>query len=193
MSPGDTGQYLFYLLEGAVRMESFDAAGNSKIYWYVEPGCLFAEVPLFHQQTSRLRAVTTCSSKVCLFSRDVLFQTIFPQYPEAVEDMLRSLAWKIRVLTNQIATLSLDDLSVSICKFLLLHATRDVSGTLVADPGISQQALASLLGVHRVTCNRVLRDLEKRGIISEYRQKGVVILDEDLFADYLSGEVGGLR
>lgn len=184
---GDTVDALYYVLKGEVRMESLHMDGAEKTYWYIGEGCVFGETPLFHRIPSRLTVVFLCPGEVCVFSRKVLLGQIFAQYPEITEDMFRNMACKIRVLTNQIATLSMDGLAVRICKYLQLHLSRDETGKLISRPRINQQGLANLLGVHRVTCNRVLRNLERGGIISEFCRETVYILDEEAFQRRLEG------
>lgn len=187
---GDELQCLHYVLKGEVRMERLHMDGTEKTYWFINPGCVLGETPLFHRMPSRLTAVFRTAGEVCSFPREVLLNTIFPQYPELAEDMFRNMAWKIRVLTNQIATLSMDDLAVRICKYLHLHTWRNDAGQLCSRSNLTQQDLANLLGVHRVTCNRVLRSLERAGVISEFCRETVHILNEEAFHRYLSGEGG---
>jgi CRP-like cAMP-binding protein len=97
--------------------------------------------------------------------------------------MFRSLASKVRVLCNQSASLCLDDLASRICKFL--HLRLDNQGIRekvpYVCPGLNQQDLANLLGVHRVTLNKALRELEKARIISPYSRDEVYILDMKRF------------
>jgi len=51
----------------------------------------------------------------------------------------------------------------------------------VVSPGLNQQDLANLLGVHRVTLNKSLRELEKSGVLGPYSRDEVYILDRKRF------------
>lgn len=181
MPAGEPVEQLYYIESGEIRMENIHESGIEKTYWYIGEKSLFGETPFFHRMKNLLSAVCTRETVYYVFSRRVLYEKVFPQYPELLEDILYNMAVKIRVLTNQIATLSMDDLASRLCKYFQLHLNHDAQGTLYTVPGINQQALANLLGVHRVTCNRVLRDLEKKGIISEYSAQRINILDEEFF------------
>ncbi len=184
---GDEVNSLYYIIKGEVRMERLHLDGTEKTYWYIGKGCVLGEAPLFHRKPSRLSALLHTPGEICAFPRETLLRHIFPQYPELAEDMFRNMACKIRVLTNQIATLSMDDLEVRICKYLQLHIQRNSKGELISRPTLNQQGLANLLGVHRVTCNRVLRGLERAGVISEFCRDAIHILNEEAFQQRLEG------
>jgi len=59
-------------------------------------------------------------------------------------------------------------------------------GPLVVSPVLNQQELANLLGVHRVTLNKCLRELEKAGVLGPYSRDEVYILDRVRFDKLVS-------
>lgn len=181
MRAGQIVDTLYYLTSGEVRMERSNLDGLQKTYWYIGPDCVFGETPLFHRMPTTLTAVCTKPTIVYLFSRDTLIHKILPNNPELFMEIVETLAHKVRVLTNQIATLSMDALNIRICKYLHNALERDEQGHLFVSLHISQQTLANVLGVHRVSCNRALRELEKKGIISECTNKKIYIRDETEF------------
>ena len=48
-------------------------------------------------------------------------------------------------------------------------------------PGLNQQELANLLGVHRVTLNKALRELEREAVLGPYSRDEVYIVDMERF------------
>ncbi len=96
--------------------------------------------------------------------------------------LFRSLASKVRVLCNQSVSLSLDNLCSRICKYLHLRRQGEGGKFLsCVNPGLNQQDLANLLGVHRVTLNKALRKLEKARILGPYSRDEVYLLDMEFF------------
>ena len=168
---------LYFIAQGEVRMELLSNHGTGKICWYIDAGSILGEAPLFHKMPGLLHTVCVRPCVMYAFTREVFLGEICRQYPDLMEDMFRSLAVKVRVLLNQVSTLALDELPARICKYFRLHMERNADG-IFTRPLLSQSELANLLGVHRVTCTRVLLDLKKRGVIGEFKRDCVRIFDE---------------
>mgnify|MGYP000008902365 FL=1 len=119
---------------------------------------------------------------VYAFSRDCVLHEILPNYPALTLALLHSLASKVRVLCNQSVSLSLEELPPRICRFLHLRM-RDDGGAPNprVSPGLNQQELANLLGVHRVTLNKALRELEREAVLGPYSRDEVYIVDMERF------------
>lgn len=171
--------FLYFLERGEVRMLRGDPGGQEKTLWYVDPDHLFGETPLLCGGTSRNRHVCTRPSRVHAFRRETVLEDIFPARPDLMVNLMETLACKVRILSNQVADMSLDDLRARVCRYLHLHAGRlgEHDGETILDPRLNQQELAQLLGVHRVTLNKTLRDLEHEGVLGGYRRDEVRVLD----------------
>ena len=180
MQPEEAVNCLYYVEQGEVRMEAYSES-LEKIYWFIGRDSIFGETPLFHHMPSRLSATCTQNSVVQIFSREVLHKNIFPHYPELVTDILKNMAVKIRLLTNQVSILSMGSTTVRVCKYLQMTVQKHKDGRTFVVPGMSQQKLASLLGMHRVTCNRILKELEQAGILSAYSSRCIWVYDEEAF------------
>ena len=170
---------IYYILEGEVRMDMVNENGADKIYWYFGPDTLLGEPALFLQRPSILYGVCTKPTKALVFSRNVIFERIIPHHRELVLALFHEMAVKMRLLINQIAVLGMDHTAARVCKYLRTNLSRDASGGLYSIPGITQRELAKLLGMHRVTCGRVLKELKEKGVIGEYSAARVDIYDED--------------
>ena len=169
---------IYYILEGEVRMDMVNENGADKIYWYFGPDTLLGEPALFLQRPSILYGVCTKPTKVRVFSREVIFEHIIPHHRELALALFHEMAVKMRLLINQIAVLGMENMAARVCKYLQTNLSRDVSGGLSSVPGITQRELAKLLGMHRVTCGRVLKELKEKGIIGGYSAARVHIYDE---------------
>ena len=169
---------IYYILEGEVRMDMVNENGTDKIYWYFGPDTLLGEPALFSQRPSILYGVCTKPTKALVFSRDVIFNQIIPHHRELVLTLFHEMAVKMRLLVHQIAMLGMDNMEARVCRYLRTTLSRDASGGLYSVPGITQRELAKLLGMHRVTCGRVLKELKEKGIIGAYSVTRVRIRDE---------------
>jgi CRP-like cAMP-binding protein len=177
--------YIYFLDSGEVWLTRTTLDGREKIIWSIGPDSLFAETPFFDEFPSKSSIIAGMDCTVYAFSRKCVMEDILPGNPELMLAVFRSLAFKVRVLINQASSLSLDDLSSRICKYLHLRHREDVgeTGPLVVSPGLNQQELANLLGVHRVTLNKALRELEKVGVLGPYTRDEVYILDRERFEE----------
>lgn len=175
--------YIYFLDAGEVWLTRTTLDGREKIIWAIGPDSLFAETPFFDELPSRSSIIAGADCTAYAFTRTCVLNEILPRHPDLMLSLFRSLAFKVRVLINQASSLSLDDLSSRICKYLHLRRREDVGekGPLVVCPGLNQQELANLLGVHRVTLNKALRELEKSGILGPYTRDEVFILDRPRF------------
>ena len=176
---------LYFLEAGEIRLTRSSLDGREKIIWAIGSGSLFGETPFFDELPARSAMIAATDCTVYAFARQCILAEILPRHPDLMLALFRSLALKVRVLSNQAVSLSLDDLPSRICKYLHLRQQGEPAGTgpLVVSPGLNQQELANLLGVHRVTLNKSLRELEKAGILGPYSRDEVYILDRPRFEE----------
>lgn len=154
---------LYYLHTGEVKYTAVNTNGEEKTIWYISEGNIFGEVPYFDKANCYSIISSTTDSIVYTFSRQLFIETIVPQYPDIVPEIFVTMAHKIRVLVGQINDLTLN--SPKIRTYKMIYA-------LMSNPQnnhihISQQELANILGIHRVTLNRIIVDLKNDGIIQE--------------------------
>ncbi len=172
---------LLFLDKGQVRLTHFTVDGVEKILWYINAGCLFGETPLFDPLADDKGSVHICATDcvVYAFSRSCLEQ-LGRTRPDLTLNLLSSMARKLRTLSNQASSLYVDDVLVRTCKFLAQRLLPD-SDPLTANPGISRQEMASLLGVHRITLYKVLRQQEEQGLFGPFARHAVAILRPEEF------------
>ncbi|WP_051307081.1 Crp/Fnr family transcriptional regulator [Desulfomicrobium escambiense] len=180
---GSDAGSLYYLERGEIWLLRTTMDGREKIIWAIGPDSLFGETPFFDELPARSAMVAAEDCTVYAFARQCVLSQILPAHPDLMLALFRSLALKVRVLSNQAVSLSLDDLPSRICKYLHLRQPADApaKGPLVVSPGLNQQDLANLLGVHRVTLNKSLRELEKSGVLGPYSRNEVYVLDRKRF------------
>jgi len=181
----NAGEYLYFLDKGEVRLIRTSLDGREKILWAIGEGSLIGETPFFDELPSHSCHVAATDCILYAFARKCVLEKILPNEPDLAMCIFRSLASKVRVLSNQSVCLCLDDLASRICKFLHLRQANHPSeeNPSFVSPGLNQQELANFLGVHRVTLNKVLRELEKAQVLSPYSRDEVYILDKERFRE----------
>ena len=169
------GKDLLFLDHGRVRLAHQSPEGTEKILWYIRKGCIFGEALFFDATLDE--NVCICAATSCLvyaFSPASVRQ-ISRDQPELLLNLLQSMARKVKILTSQASSLSLDSVLERLCKFLAQRLVPD-SDPLTARVGITRHELASLLGVHRVSLYRVLRQQEQRGLFGPITGDTMTIL-----------------
>ncbi|MDO0822732.1 Crp/Fnr family transcriptional regulator [Desulfosporosinus nitroreducens] len=154
---------LFYLHTGEIKLSSVNSNGEEKPVWYISRGNIFGEVPYFDKAHCYSIFTSVTDSVVYLFNRQVLTKTIIPQYPDIVLNIFNTMASKMRILASQVNDLSLNSPKMRVYKMIYSLVSDPINNVIYS----SQQELANLLSIHRVTLNRILVDLKNSGIIQE--------------------------
>jgi CRP-like cAMP-binding protein len=156
------GKELLFLDRGGIRLAYQGLEGTEKILWYIREGCIFGEATFFDPAPPENACICMTACSVWAFSPENV-RRISSERPDLLLNLFQSMARKVRILSYQASSLCLDSVLVRICKFL---SQRLVPGSspLVAKIGISRQEMANLLGVHRISLYRVLRQQKERGL-----------------------------
>ena len=185
MHGGACGTSMYFVEQGEIRLMRTTADGREKMIMSMHAGSLTGETPFFDEAPSRSTLVAAMDTIVYAFPKELVLNELLPRNPDLVMALLRSLASKVRVLCNQSVSLTLEDLPSRICRFLYLRMRTHDEPRIC--PGLNQQELANLLGVHRVTLNKALRELEKHRILGPYGKDEVYVLDMERFERIGSG------
>ena len=168
------GRDLLFLERGSVRLAHQSMEGAEKVLWYIREGCIFGESAFFDPIPEENYCICMTACSVYAFSPTNV-KRISVEHPELLLNLYQSMGRKLKILSHQASSLCLDSVLVRICKFL---SQRIVSGSspLVADIGMPQQEMASLLGVHRISLYRALRRQEESGLFGPIRGNVITIL-----------------
>ncbi|QGP91382.1 CRP-like cAMP-activated global transcriptional regulator [Neomoorella glycerini] len=158
----------YYLHRGEIMMKSFNQEGRQKIIWYIEEGNIFAEVPFFCGIPTFFEIVANRPSEVYKFSREFIFNELIPNYPQAAIDIIKTLSYKASVLAMQIHEIVLSTPYKRICRLFYiighLYGEPHDEGLLIRKM-LTQQEIADIIGVHRVTVNKIVNYLHNKGVI----------------------------
>ncbi|HEY3425061.1 MAG TPA: Crp/Fnr family transcriptional regulator [Negativicutes bacterium] len=169
--------HLYYLHVGQVKYGSINSEGNEKIMWYLDKGNTFGAAPFLDKRpvANAITAIDKC--EVYSFSRECFNDEIVPKYPELITNLMQSMAYKNRVAVSRGGDMAC--LLSRVSKILFYVAQRQSDnqaiGKVICSKGISQQELAFILGVHRVTLNHVIAQLKREGIIGHIGKRNLII------------------
>ena len=185
---GDYVDCLQYLYRGRIKLCRINSVGMEKILFHIEEGNLFGEVPFWSGQPMDSVFIAEEPCEVYAFSRQCTLNEIMTAHPSLIVNMLEGMANKSHILGNLAADVA--DLDKRVCQLLIHVADRGLQekdgASCVTVKGISQQEMASMLGVHRVTINHAIGDLKRVGIIGEMTKSSLVILDYEKLLEIAS-------
>jgi CRP/FNR family transcriptional regulator, cyclic AMP receptor protein len=160
---GDTGDSLFAVVSGLVKVYVTSARGDDLVLATVGPGESFGELSLLDGGGRSASAQALEESSLLIVDR-IAFMELLHARPELVDRLLRNLGTLVRRLTDQAGDLVFLDLPGRIAKLLLSLGADAGSETDIELP-FSQSELANMVGASRQTVNHVLRSFHATGFI----------------------------
>jgi CRP-like cAMP-binding protein len=165
------------VVSGRFAARGTTALGDVVTYALFGPSDFFGELALLDGVSTRTATVVALEGGETLtLSRDI-FETLRRTHPGTDNLLVEALAVKVRQTSAALMEALYQRAEVRVVR--RLAAAAELWGAL-AEPGgsvrITQDDLAGLAGTTRATANRVLRDVERMGIVRTHRGR-VEILD----------------
>jgi CRP/FNR family cyclic AMP-dependent transcriptional regulator len=164
---GDDGVEMYRIEHGSVRLSILRRDGREVVLLFLQPGDCFGDSSLVdgEPRPQTARAISDVDLSVLGISA---FRELRRDCPDFGDALLRLLATQMRAATAQYADSSLDGLRTRVLSRVILSAR---SFSAEADCGVrltlrlSQSELAMMVGASRQHVNKVLKGLEKDGLI----------------------------
>ena len=175
---GDSGDRLYILLSGKVKLGHASADGRENLLAVLGPGEIVGELTLFDPGPRSTTATAVAPTELLTLDHNQLM-TFVESHPQLAKDMLRALAQRLRRTNTALADLVFSDVPGRVAKALLDLADRFGR---TADDGVhvhhdlTQEELAQLVGASRETVNKALADFASRGWL-RLEPRSVVIMD----------------
>jgi len=169
VTEGDSAHALFIVKTGALKAYLNDSDGKEIILSTLGPNEYFGELALIDDEP-RSATVATLERSELLQVQKESFQQLLLNDPQAMQTIVRSLAGKIRNLTDSVRTLALVDVFGRIVSLLNKQGTLNEQGQLVIYPKLTQQEIANRVGSSREMVSRIFKDL----VIGKY-----ISIDQD--------------
>lgn len=182
-----TEQFSF-LHRGRVRLMAYAGGEHERILLNINAGCIFRELLFLHiSPIHPVALVSLVECEIYNFSLHLLQDSAFiSSYPHLFANLVQSLGIKAGTFASQIQDVEILNPQVMVCRYL--HSVlRAQSGTIV-NHNTSQSELALMLGLHRSTVCRVLKELREQGVIGQFTRNTLEVLNNDKLNTYCQFE-----
>jgi CRP-like cAMP-binding protein len=181
---GDAGGGFWLIDRGQVMVCRHGGEGHLTIYAVLGPGDLFGELAYFAGVPRQVDAMADSDAELIRID-SALINQLLAREPDFAQWLLKSLANQLRVALDRIE----QDRSQSAERRLALTLA-DMARRDGQDAAITQQQLADLVGVSRVTAGKALERFERAGLVSRgYRQ--IRVTNANALAAWDEHEVAG--
>jgi CRP-like cAMP-binding protein len=178
--PASAGMYL--VRRGLVKLSHVSLTGSEKTHFYLGRNSLFHEAPMMYETHDH---AFTCiePTEIVFFEKKLITPDFVRQYPELTLNMLESFSIKASVLYANSRREHSFSVFVRVCRVLYsMQLYQQDRGVVV--PRLTQQELATFLGIHRSSLHKALSRLCGEGVIGTYRKKELPIYDAGTLLKY---------
>ncbi|MFZ0257203.1 MAG: Crp/Fnr family transcriptional regulator [Gammaproteobacteria bacterium] len=160
---GDQTDSFYVILKGKVKVYASDEDGKEIILNIQGAGKYFGELALIDSAPRSASVMTMEPSKLAVVSR-ADFEGFLTQNPRIAIELIRSLAQRVRSLTESVKSLALLDVYGRVARTLLDLATEE-EGELAVRQRLTHQDIANMVGASREMVSRIMKDLTNGGYI----------------------------
>ena len=180
---GDTGDRLFVVIDGKVKISRASTDGRENLLAVLGPGEMFGELSLFDPGPRTATASAITDSTLASLDHDDLRPVLFER-PGVAVNLLRALAQRLRRTNEAMADLVFSDVPGRVAKALLDLADKfgeQEDDGLRVRHDLTQEELAQFVGASRETVNKALSEFANRGWL-RIEGRTVVLLARDRLA-----------
>lgn len=184
---GATRFDLFYLEKGQVQVLFDTLDGRMRSVVSFEAGSMFnlAQAAARREASGQYNCVT--DAIIWRLPGELLHNTAFAaRYPELMLWIIQILGRVVLTHHTFLTDMLMDDFIIRFSRFLV---SMSFDGGEVFTPGMTQERLAAMFGVHRATLARAIQQLKHEGIIDGFTKKRVHILDMVRLRELAGGNV----
>lgn len=167
LSEGDTGDVVFIILKGRVKVVLTHAGGKEIILTILKAGNYFGEMTAFDSMPRSATIIAEDDCKFLVIPHTAIKRQI-RQNPQIALDMLCEMSRRVREANEQINNLAHLDVKGRVAKMLLRLSAESRAKTRAGYAVIPRPAMrdmAAMSGTSRETVSRILNGLMKRGVI----------------------------
>src|SRR5881227_1159646 len=170
-TPGETGEALFLLREGAVQIYRMSPEGRKLVIAQLLPFSFFGEMSCIGQGMYDTFAEVTEDSVIVTMNCAVLNRLLITS-PQVARRILEAFGRRVLEAERQLEDTVFKGMAARVAALLLREADGDEVD------GLSHQDIAERLGVYRETATNALNELKAASLISIGRKR-IAILDRE--------------
>ncbi len=177
---GETGDALYVVLQGLVKVSLFDEEGKEYILDFIGKDGFFGELSLI-DELPRSAYVTGVENSQFLVIKRQDFMRLLQENPTITISILKTLSKRLRAADERIKGLAFLNVEARILKYLIdvgRKAGVRIKDYIVIEKGPSQIEIASSCGCSRETVSRMIKSLMEKRII-HMRKRQYTLLRPD--------------
>ena len=160
---GDTGDSLYIILAGRVKVYASNAAGREVVIDFHGPGECLGEMSL--DGATRSASVMTVEPTTCAIVSRAHFRDFILAHPDFAMYLIEKLIHRVRVTTENVKSLALSDVYGRLARLLNALAT-EADGKLTVHEKLTQQDIADRIGASRDMIGKLMKDLVAGGYLA---------------------------
>jgi CRP/FNR family cyclic AMP-dependent transcriptional regulator len=160
---GDTGDSLYIILAGRVKVYASNAAGREVVIDFRGQGEVLGEMSL--DGSPRSASVMTVEPTTCAIVGRTHFREFILAHPDFAMYLIEKLIHRVRATTEDLKSLALSDVYGRLARLLNALAT-EAGGRRVVQEKLTQQEIADRVGASRDMIGKLMKDLVAGGYLS---------------------------
>jgi CRP/FNR family cyclic AMP-dependent transcriptional regulator len=173
INEGDTGDSLFILLSGRVKVYASNEAGKEFVIDFYGPGEYVGEMSL--DGSPRSASVMTVEPTTCAIVARANFREFVAGHPDFALHLIEKLIHRRRRATDNMKSLALSDVYGRVVRLVNTLAVPQADGRLVVPEKLTQQDIAERVGASRDMISRLMKDLVAGGYLA-VEDRTIVVL-----------------
>jgi CRP-like cAMP-binding protein len=163
----EEGDFFFTIVGGRIKVTILGDDGREIILSMLGPGDFFGEMALLDNEPRSATAIAVEESELLSLHRTD-FQSVIGDNPAISNALIKVLTARLRRANHQISTLALLDVYGRVARVILDMAReegRRLKDGRIAFRRATHQEIANRIGTTRETVTRMLKDLERQGLV----------------------------
>lgn len=159
----------YYILSGRAMAFEYTATSGERYYNFNEEGSLVMDANVILQKAPPVSFVALTAVEAVKIPRERLMEAMREDSDLAL-NVMSNLAFKFLAAMDQVREATQCSVAWKVCNLLLTFAERygvPYDGKLLIKEKISQQTMANLLGVNRITMVRTIKELREQDMIEQ--------------------------
>ena len=176
-SQGEKADQMFLIKAGRVKLSKLTREGGEIILDLRKGGDFIGENILHEEIDYPLSATCLAETLTCGFTKKI-FEKLVLDYPSIGLQVIKNLSKRMTVLSDRVESIALSTIAEKLYHSLLLVANeygKRESRGFVIDLPFTHEELSFLVGVHRVSITRALKELRRTGRIIQDKKKITLI------------------
>ena len=176
---GLSGDYMYILSEGQVKVTKLSGDGREKILQLLGPGDFFGEMSLLDNSVRSASVKTLSETRILALSRSDFLKEL-RHNPDLAMAVIQELTHRVRQMDEQASSLSFQRVKERTQGLLvrLAKGTDERPDGRCATPPLTHQQIADMIGTSRETVTRIVKRLKDEGWLAQEAKQYLVPSEE---------------